>query len=220
MLFGRKEKNGIEKSSGFIHSAAMSVATFAKFVKLTGENTEDFIALAKEIRLILNETANRINVTVDQFKKTVYKNNYEHSILQDYMSEIATLFKKISNFDQLFSLSIQNNFIEPLETFHKESYAHNIHIYRKLERIVREVEDAENTLKNRKDLYYQYSSNAEKSHSRLEMILEKFEQGQFSKKDLEKEADKSTKLKILAEESRHDYEAGVVFLAPNTIEPL
>ena len=51
-----------------IGSAVQSVAKFAKFVKLTGENTEELIRLTTIMKNIYNKSANSINIAVKNFR--------------------------------------------------------------------------------------------------------------------------------------------------------
>lgn len=189
-----------------IKNAVKSVTTFAKFIKLTGENTDDFVDLAVNVRGVLNTSAESIQRLVENFRGSLRKNNYEHNALSKYMDSAAVSLNKIANKQVIFSLQIQNVFVEPLQMFHQESYKHNVSIYQKLESLLKGLEVHERTLSEKKKGYYQYSSNAEKSQSRLEKVIEKFNDGSFSQKDLQREADRATKMKMLAEEARQEYQ--------------
>lgn len=134
------------------------------------------------------------------------------------MEEISKCILKLSQFNLKLAIVIETAFTEPLETFHHASYKGNIQMYKQISKVVANVENARKETDQAKNEYYQYSSNAEKSQVKLEKIMEKMNQSNFSKKELVKETQKSTELKQYAEEAKYDYEGKVVIFTKFTFQ--
>lgn len=120
-----------------------------------------------------------------------------------YMMELTNIFQKISKFNLEVSLILNNNFIEPLNQFHSDSSKHNMKIFKELEVIVTNLEKNKKAVKTARDSYFQFSSNAEKSEDRLKSMLDK---SNLSNKDLQKETERTSQLKVYSEEARIEYE--------------
>jgi hypothetical protein len=123
------------------------------------------------------------------------------------MSELTTIFQKVSKFQMDFSLILNNNFIEPLTQFHVDSSKHNHKLFKDLENLVTGLEKNKKAVKQSRENYYQLSSNAEKAEERLKTIIDKLDRGAVSKKELSKETEKTAQLKVFAQESKMDYES-------------
>ena len=119
------------------------------------------------------------------------------------MNELASLFQKISKFNLQVTMVLNNNFIEPLNQFHKDSSGHNIKIFKELETLVTNLEKTKKAAKASRNNYYQLSSNAEKSESHLQLTLHK---SNMSEKELAKEVQKNEQLKVFSQEARSEYE--------------
>lgn len=126
------------------------------------------------------------------------------------MEEISKSLLKLSQFNLNLAIVIESTFTEPLEMFHHESFNGNVAMYKQISGLVANVEKARKLTKTAKTEYYQLCSNAEKSQSKLEKIIQKMDSGSFNKKDLIKETQKSTELKQFAEEAKYDYEGKLV----------
>lgn len=119
------------------------------------------------------------------------------------MTELGSLFQKISKFNLQTTMVLNNNFIEPLNQFHKDSSGHNIKIFKELESLVTNLEKSKKAAKAARNNYYQLSSNAEKSEGHLQLTLHR---SNMSEKELAKEVQKNEQLKVLSQEAREDYE--------------
>jgi hypothetical protein len=122
------------------------------------------------------------------------------------MTELTTLFQKVSKFQMDFSLILNNNFIEPLTLFLDDSKKHNLKLFKDLEGLVTGLEKNKKAVKHSREAYYQLCSNAEKAEERLKGILDKLDKGSISRKDLTKETEKTAQLKVFAQEAKMDYE--------------
>ena len=124
-------------------------------------------------------------------------------MLLAYMFELTSIFQRVSKFHLDFSLILNNNFVEPLSQYQKDSSKHNLKIFKELESMVTSLEKNKKSVKATRELYYQLCLNAEKSEERLKYMLDK---GAINNKDLSKETIKTAELKVFAQEARLDYE--------------
>lgn len=117
-------------------------------------------------------------------------------------------FQKLSKLTSDLSISLGNSFIEPLQTFHQESSKQNDEILKKTESLITQLEKKRKEVKQARELYYQYSLNAEKCEERLKQVLEKREAGSnpTSMKDVQLQTEKKLEMKKLEQEARVEYE--------------
>lgn len=166
--------------------------------------------MVSKVKQILNNSSNEIWKISSDFKvrlgdreTSLKENPFEHPILLMYMTEVASVFQKISKFNLQVAMVLNNNFIEPLNQFHGDSSKHNIKIFKELEALVTNLEKNKKAVKAARDGYYQLSSNAEKSEGRLQLTLHK---SNLSEKDLAREVQKNEQLKVFSQEARVEYE--------------
>jgi tryptophanyl-tRNA synthetase len=123
-----------------------------------------------------------------------------------FMTELTSNFLRVSKFLLDYSLILNNDFLEPLNLFQKDSSKHNLKIFKELEGIVTNLEKSKKLTKGAKETYYQFSANAEKLEERLKSMFERIEKGQGNPKDLPKETEKVAQMKMNAQEAKIEYE--------------